>query len=1194
MFGKIAAFELRYQLRQPVFWVAGLVFFLLVFAAIAVDVISIGAGGNVHKNSPRAIGEIVLTMTVFFMFASTAFVANVIVRDDETGFGPIIRSTPISKFDYLYGRFLGAFAAVALSFLFVPAAIVVGSVMPWVDPETMGPNNPAYYAFAYLWLALPGLFLVSAIFFSLATATRSMMATYLGVAAFLVLYVTATSLLRDPEKLVLAAYLEPFGLAAWDLATRYFTAAEANAVLPPLAGPLLWNRLIWLPASLAILGAAYVTFRFETPGIRASKRADAAKDPPPAVRSTPLPRPNLRAAAIPQLIERTRFEMRQVFLSPAFVVLLLIGLFNSAGGLLLGAELEGAALYPVTRWVINTLEGAFTLVIIVIAIYYAGELVWRERDRRTHEIIDATPAPDWTFIVPKTVALALVLIATLMVSVLGGIAVQLSRGFLDIQPEKYLFWYVLPVALDWTLIAILAIFLQAISPHKFIGWGLMVLYLIGTISLSQLGFDHVLYNYASIPEGRVPLSDMNGLGDFGVFAAWLRAYWSAFAVLLLVLGYGLWRRGTEVRLVPRLRRLPRRLLGPAGAIGLAALGAFAGLGGYIYLNTNVWNAYRNTQEGERWLADYEKAFLPYEKLPQPSVTDVHLDVDIYPHAPRIETEGVYQLVNDTGVPIRELHVRLDRNTRAGQMAVNGARRVRTFERFNYRIFTFDRPLMPGERTALSFATVMAQRGFKNSGNTTRVVDNGTFVDNFEFAPTIGMNRAQLLQDRAKRRKYGLPPQLRPAKLEDVSAQARNYVGDADWVNADINVTTAADQTPVAPGYITSDVTRDGRRTVRFRTDAPVLNFFSIQSARYAIKRQTYKGVELAIYYDPQHPWNVDRMITALKTGLDYYQANFSPYQFRQARILEFPAYQSFAQAFANTMPYSESVGFVTDNTQADKIDYVTYVTAHELAHQWWAHQVIGADMQGATSLSESLAQYSALLVMEKTYGPDGIRKFLKFELDQYLRARSSERVEELPLYRVENQPYIHYRKASLVMYLLRERLGEAKVNAALRRLLEQYAFKGAPYPRSLDLVAALRAEAGADPAAQQLITDLFERITLYDLKTRTAGVKRRPDGRYDVTLQIEARKAYANGAGVETAVAIPAGEIFDVGVFDAEPGKPGFGRRNVLAFRTVPLKSGVQTLTLTVNKPPRWAGVDPYNKQIDRNSDDNAIRVAGG
>ena len=1190
MFAQIAAFELRYQLRQPIFWITGLVFFLLVFAAVAVDVISIGSGGNVHKNSPRAMGEIMLTMTVFFMFASTAFVSNVIVRDDETGFGPIIRSTRISKFDYLYGRFTGAFGAVALSFLFVPLAIIVGSVMPWVDRETMGPNNLGHYAFAYFWLVLPGLFLVSAIFFSLATATRSMMATYLGVAAFLVAYIAGNALLLDPDKLVFAAFVEPFGIAAFDLATRYYTAAEANSIMPGISGPLLWNRLIWTPVALAILAIAYFVYSFETKG-RHAKRADkpATADAAPAPK--PLARPNLRAAAFAQLIERTRFEMGQVFKSPAFLVLLFIGLFNAGGGLLLGAELQGSALYPVTRWVIRTMQGSFTLVVIVIAIFYAGELVWRERDRKTHEIVDATPAPDWTFIVPKVAAISLVLLATLLVSVFAGVAIQASKGFFDFQLEKYLFWYALPMAVDWTLVAVLAVFFQAVSPHKFIGWGLMVLYLIATITLGQMGFEHQLYNKPIM--FIFPLSDMNGQGDYAGFAAWVRAYWTAFSVILLVLTYGLWRRGTEIRLKPRLKRLPRRMLSVAGLVGGTALASFVGLGVYIYFNTNVWNEYRTTIQNEEWSADYEKAFLKYETVPQPSVTDVHLDLDLYPDQPKLETEGVYQLLNDTGAPIRELHVRLDRDTRVLQMAVNGASRVKAYDKFNYRIFTFDKPLQPGERTALSFETVMQQRGFKNSGNTTRIVDNGTFVNNMEFGPIIGMDRSRLLQDRAKRRKYGLTPQLRPPKLEDPAGLTRNYLPGGDWVNADISVTTTATQTPVAPGYIVSDNTRDGRRTIRFRTEAPVLNFFSVQSARYAIKREVYKGVELAIYYDPQHAWNVDRMIGSLKTGLDYFQANFSPYQFRQARILEFPAYDSFAQAFANTMPYSEAIGFVTDNTKPDKIDYVTYVTAHELAHQWWAHQVIGADVQGATVLSETLAQYSALIVMEKTYGADGIRKFLKFELDRYLRSRSNELVEELPLYRVENQPYIHYRKGSLVMYLLRDRIGEAKVNAALRRVLQQYAFKGAPYPRSVDLITALRAEAGDDPAAQQLITDLFERITLYDLKTKTAAVKKRADGRYDVTLTIEAKKAYAGGKGEETAVAIPAGEVFDVGVFDAEPGKPGFGRKNVLSFRAMPLKSGVQTLTVTVDKPPKFAGVDPYNKQIDRNSDDNAIKVSG-
>src|SRR5262249_15114475 len=131
MFGKIASFELRYQLRNPVFWVVLVIFFLLTFGSMTVEQIQIGSGGNTHKNAPAAIAQVVGIMSVFFMFVTTAFVANVVVRDDESGFGSIVRSTRVTRFDYLIGRFAGAFLVAAIAILAVPVAIWLGSLMPW-------------------------------------------------------------------------------------------------------------------------------------------------------------------------------------------------------------------------------------------------------------------------------------------------------------------------------------------------------------------------------------------------------------------------------------------------------------------------------------------------------------------------------------------------------------------------------------------------------------------------------------------------------------------------------------------------------------------------------------------------------------------------------------------------------------------------------------------------------------------------------------------------------------------------------------------------------------------------------------------------------------------------------------------------------------------------------------------------------
>jgi ABC-2 type transport system permease protein len=1189
MFRSVAAFELRYQLKSPAFWVTFALFLLLTFAATASDNVSIGSGGNVWKNSPYAIAETLMVMTVFSVFILTAFVANVVVRDDETGFGPIIHSTRLSRFDYLFGRFAGAFLAGCLLFLSAPLGMIIGAAMPWLDPEVLGAFNPWHYAYVYLLLCVPTLFVTGAGFFAVATATRSMMWTYVAVIAFLVLYLVATGYLARPEFIHAVALVDPFGIGAYDQATRYWTAAERNTQIPDFAGYILWNRVLWVGVAFALLGLAWAIYSRAAMGSRMTAAAAPARsDAAPAstavhgVATTAATARPSTDAGWSQLWALAKFDVAAAIRSPAFIVLLGVGFVNSLASLWYADELYGNTIHPVTRVMIEALQGAFTLIPLIIAIYYAGELVWRDRERRMHEIIDSAPAPDWAFVVPKILAISLVLFATLAASVLAAVTVQALKGHFDFEMGKYLLWYVLPTTVNVVMYAVLAIFMQTLVSHKTFGWMLMLLFVVGQITLDRLGFEHNLYQYAGTPG--TPLSDMNGQGDFGAIAWWFRAYWSAAAVLLAVFAYALWRRGSGAPLGTRLAHVPRKLRGTPGLIAAASVIGMAGLGGWIYYNTNILNPYTTALGRERDQADYEKTLIGYESVPQPRIVDVKLAVDLYPGEPRAVTRGSYLIQNRTGQPLDRVHVRWIRPLQMTKLDVAGATLETEHADQNYRIYRFDKPMAPLETRTVRFETLRTQRGFRNSENEHRIVDNGTFLDNTEIAPLLGMDRNGVLQDRAKRRKYGLTPELRPARLEDESA--RNFNGlrhDSDWVTADITVSTTADQIAIAPGYRESDTTANGRRTIRYRSDAPINNFFSVQSARYEVARDRWKDVELAIYHDPAHAYNVQRMTTAMKASLDYFSANFSPFQFRQVRILEFPDYAQFAQSFANTIPYSEGIGFIADYRDPEKIDMVTYVTAHEVGHQWWGHQIISADQQGGTFLVESLAQYSALMVMEQMYGPEQIRRFLKFELDKYLRARGGEVLEELPLARVENQPYIHYQKGGLALYLLKDEIGADKVNAALRSLLDEFAFKPAPYPNSTDLIRRFREVAG--PQHQQLITDLFEKITLYDVKVTDVRSKQRVDGRWDVALEVEASKLYADGKGQETEA--PLDESFDVGVFAVKPGDKGYQKDSVLALERRPLRSGKQRLTLVTDEEPNYAGVDPFNKRIDRNSDDN-------
>ncbi|HEY0193640.1 MAG TPA: M1 family aminopeptidase [Kofleriaceae bacterium] len=1185
----IAAFEWRYQRRSPAFWVGAILFFLLTFSATTVDTIQIGNRGNVNVNAPYAILQTLSVMSLFAIFVIISMVANVVIRDDETGFAPILRSTRVEKVSYLVGRFAGSVAAALCVMATIPLGILVGSLMPWLDPEKVGALRIGDYLYALFAFGLPTLLIISAGYFALATATRSMMWTYVGAVATIVLYLVMRGLLRDPKFDTIVGLADPFGVSALTLVTKYWTAAERNTQMPPLEGVLLANRALWSAIALALFGFAVHRFRFARPGkaMSAAAAVELADAPAPGVSARPLPAPRRDLATRwRQLWQLARFDMAFVFKSPAFFVLLVIGMINSGVSMWLTARWHGVGSYPVTRQMVQALEGAFTIMPIIIAVFYAGELVWRDRERKLHEIVDATAAPDWAHLVPKILAITLVLGATNLAAVVTGVVVQLLKGYTQFELGAYLLWFVVPTTILASQLAVLSVFVQVVVPQKFLGWGVMLLYVVATFALSAAGFEHHLYNFGDTTP--VPLSDMNGMGRFWIGRAWLEAYWSAISLVLAVLAYGLWRRGTTSALRPRIARLGLRLRGTALGLLVIGVAASAAIGGFVYYNTNVLNPYQPAPDHDAWLARYEQTLYGFHDVPQPRITDVELEVQLYPHEARAVTHGRYQLQNRTSAPIGEIHVAYNENLTLDSLELAGATLARDWPEYHYRIYQLATPIQPGEHRQLRFATTLAELGFPNGKPLTRIVDNGTFLDNTELAPVLGVQREGLLRDRGKRRKYGLPLDLRPPTLEDERGRDHNpFRHDSDWVNAELTVTTDADQTPIAPGYTLSDTVSGNRRTIHTRTDAPVNHFFSVQSGRYAVKKATWNGVDLAVYYHPEHGYNVDGMLAAMQASLGLFSEIFSPYQFRQARILEFPSYATFAQSFANTIPYSEDIGFLADVRGPDTSNIITYVTAHEIAHQWWGHQLVPGDQQGATMLVESLAQYSALRVLERQQGPAQMRKFLKYELDRYLRSRGTEAVEELPLARVENQGYIHYQKGTLVFYWLRDVIGEQALDRVLAQLLRQYAFKPAPYPNTTDFLRLLRAEVG--PAQDALITDLFEKITLVDAKATRAVAKLRPDGKYEVVIDVEAHKLYADGKGVETEA--PLAEPFDIGAFTVHPGDPAFAAPAVLYLQHQPIKTGPQTVTIVVDKLPAFAGIDPYNKRIDRNSDDNLVPV---
>src|SRR5687768_11061708 len=154
-------------------------------------------GGNVLFNAPHSIIVSHLIVSLVFLFLGAAFVSNVILRDDQTGFGPIVRATRIRKFDYLFGRFLGAFAAGALVMATVTLGQWLGTLMPFANQEILGPSRLSAFACGYGLFALPNALIISSLLFALATETRSTAGTFIGVVGFLFLYIFSQGLMES-------------------------------------------------------------------------------------------------------------------------------------------------------------------------------------------------------------------------------------------------------------------------------------------------------------------------------------------------------------------------------------------------------------------------------------------------------------------------------------------------------------------------------------------------------------------------------------------------------------------------------------------------------------------------------------------------------------------------------------------------------------------------------------------------------------------------------------------------------------------------------------------------------------------------------------------------------------------------------------------------------------------------------------
>jgi ABC-2 type transport system permease protein len=1145
-------FEWRHHTRQLTF--AAAVVGLAAFALLLVDT-GFGPQG-VHVNAPYMAMYSLGLFTLIATFVVTIFCAGAALRDVEHGMTELIFSTPVGPTRFLAVRFAGLFAAVTVAMLVTALALILAPYVVPLAPEEVGPFRPGSFAWAFVVLVLPNLFLLTALLFAVAILTRSTVATYVGGVGVYCLYWVTAALIDSPlmagaapvtpEALARAAILDPLGLSAFFEQTRYWTVAERNTQDVAFTGHLLLNRLLWLGVAGAVL--AFVHRRF---ALRVAAGPKVRLDPMGATTPAPIHpyRPTVPASQGGgglAFVRATRLELSRLFRSWTFLAMMVLWAFVAvmeAFGQLGGGE-YGTRILPTAGLLLDAIQVPLLLLGAVAIAYYAAEVAWRERLVGIDPLVDATATSTAVFYGAKAVALATMPMVMAAVGVVIGAGVQWTSGAPSVQVGTLasLFW---SGGVPLAFFAVGALALQALTPNRWLGMLAGLVLAVIARRGEALGLEDPLLRFGSFPG--IAFSEMDGFGPLARPFALFGLYWGLATLLLGCVAWGVWRRGMETGLWTRIRGMGSVWGRRGRALALGSGVTFLLFGLYLRANADQGRPRESRVERERWAADYERIYRPTAGRAQPSIVEVQARVDLRPSERQAEVSGRLTLENRTVSTIDTVWVVVPRGVSEVELSLSGSDSALVDRRFAIHVFPLRVPIAPGERRLLNYRGVVDQGGIRTEGFDFDITGNGTYFTSRATFPSVGYRPTYELDDPRRRTELGLV-----GERTGFSGTRR------PWITFEGVISTERGQIALAPGELLDQWDSAGRPFFHYKMDGPMTPDFGVASARYAVRGGEHDGVRVEVYYDPAHSANVERIYAAMTRSLDLFNPRFGRYRHGTLRLAEVPTWAGFGgYAHAGLILMTEDRGFLADRREED-VDLVTRRVAHEVAHQWWGHVVDPIEAPGATTIVETLAKYSEQLAIGDLHGDSAVTEMVAFDEDRYLAGRGMEPDSEPTLLTSRGESYIYYGKGAVAMRAIAAAMGASAVDRALGQFAEK---KGGPEGRATanDLEAELLAEATTGDA-KAVVREWFQERVARDPKVDSVSVVTGPGGARFAELWLSGEE----GSSVE---------------FKIYGGSDGAPR--TLYAGSVRLTPTSQRFTPPVSEHPTFVLLDPEHRIID-------------
>lgn len=1201
-------FELKYWLKNPFTWFCLAFFFLLpwmIQGSMSAEYSSTWQGKVL--NSASGILKISNFFVMLIYFILPGFVGMSLFRDYHTRMHSVLYAYPLNKGKYLFAKFFSSFLMVFLCLVLLHLGLFLGSLMPWANPDLIQPFRLGQYLEPMLIIELPNVFLLSVCTFAVVALSRNVYAGFITVFVFYLFQKISGSLIDYPDA---SGFLDPFGLGAMKKYVQYWTVEEYNNESLPVSGLVLYNRLFWLALAGLILRYLYQKFAFvqEVTDFSFGKKKSEVpvKENFRNITRVIIPKVSFDYSWIQQFKNAWKLsnvDFQYIVKSKAFSILILVGFGAVAFMVANGGMRFGTQNYPLTRKMLDIPLMFFSILINVMTFLYAGLIINRSRDAGMMQLTDVCPIPNGTLLVSKFIALVKMQGILLTILMLVGVCYQTYMGYFNYEFGQYFFELYIINLLHFSLWAMLSIFTHTLLKNTFLAFFLLILFSLGMIGIidvgPEIGLDiltQTVFRYnASVGNGAgIPYSDLAGYGPLLKPYFFYKLYWMLGGSVLLCASYLLWRRGMPADVKERITLMKARFSSPYGGLGLALFVGFLCFGFTIFYQDNIARDFYTNQMRKPILLEAEKKYSHYQFLKMPKIESVEMEMNLFPNERTFDAKGKYSLTNKTDEVMDTLTI----NYLYGlnhSYDFNRPYRIHSHDEIadfaNFDVVVLEKGLQPGEQLEMTFEMHTDKQGWMYTSDW--VKSDGTFI-NDEISPRIGYWLGYA------RRKLNMSDVLKnaPHPLDSVALQNSFDSNDEGMISFEATVSTSAEQTAFAPGQLQREWKENGRNYFHYKTAAPISHSYLFTSGEYAVARDKWQDIDLEVYYYPSHGYNAERMLEGLRDGLIYCSENFTPYQFKQVRIIEFAQVGgASAHGYPSVIPFGEEAGFIAHIHEGEDagVDFAYGGAVHEVAHQWWGHQIKPMG-RGAKSVNESIPEYINVMMKKKHKGIKKARDYMNEEIHRYLKGRAYERGEESPLVLSHSgQNYIHYPKGLKVFYAMQEYIGEEKLNKAIGDYAKEVAFLKDDYTTSFDLLDKIRAV--TPDSLQYLIKDWFETVTIYDNQMLDFETTELENGKYEVKMDFIVSKYRTIGKGEKvyeengnsltyehkgkTYNSLPMSDYIEIGIFGVDGKELYLQKHKITDIHN--------EMTIVVGEKPVEVGVDPHILMIDVVMEDNRM-----